>query len=42
MAGLEGLKAQILTMSMMKGDSTYNMIYSFLIETKSIKTLMKQ
>jgi hypothetical protein len=33
MAGLEGLKSQILTMSMMKGDSTYNMIYSFLIVT---------
>jgi hypothetical protein len=33
MAGLEGLKSQILTMSLMKGDSTYNMIYSFLIVT---------
>jgi len=33
MTGLEGLKSQILTMSMMKGDSTYNMIYSFLIVT---------
>lgn len=32
-AGLEGLKSQILTMSLMKGDSTYNMIYSFLIVT---------
>lgn len=31
--GLEGLKSQILTMSLMKGDSTYNMIYSFLIVT---------
>lgn len=32
-SGLEGLKSQILTMSLMKGDSTYNMIYSFLIVT---------
>ena len=33
MTGLEGLKSQILTMALMKGDSTYNMIYSFLLVT---------
>ena len=33
MTGLEGLKSQILTMSLMKGDSIQSMIYSFLIVT---------
>jgi hypothetical protein len=33
MTGLEGLKSQILTMSLMKGDSIQSMIYSFLLVT---------
>lgn len=33
MTGLEGLKSQILTMSLMKGDNISSMIYSFILVT---------